>query len=62
MAHFGIPKRAELISYGSIDLKATLMSRARKNYSFEPYLTLRTWIVSDQPELAPCHSKKYMFS
>ncbi|KPY27051.1 hypothetical protein ALQ60_200439 [Pseudomonas syringae pv. papulans] len=38
------------------------MSRARKNYSFEPYLTLRTWIVSDQPELAPCHSKKYMFS
>ncbi|KWS48338.1 hypothetical protein AL057_01470 [Pseudomonas amygdali pv. myricae] len=43
MAHFGIPKWAELISYGSVDLKATLMSRARKNYSFEPYLTPRAW-------------------
>ncbi|RML88100.1 hypothetical protein ALQ03_200041 [Pseudomonas savastanoi pv. glycinea] len=38
------------------------MSRARKNYSFEPSLTPRTWIVLDQPELTPCHSKKYMFS
>ncbi|RMV10006.1 hypothetical protein ALP20_200059 [Pseudomonas coronafaciens pv. coronafaciens] len=39
MAHFGIPKRAELISHGSLGLKAILKSHSGVSYPFEPYRT-----------------------
>ncbi|KPY29859.1 hypothetical protein ALO65_200159 [Pseudomonas syringae pv. papulans] len=39
MAHFGIPKRAELISHGSLGLNAILKSHSEVSYPFEPYRT-----------------------
>ncbi len=54
VAFLGIPKRAELISHGSLGLNAILKSHFGVSYPFKPYRTPEAGLTLVFCSVAPC--------